>query len=449
MMTDLKQTAYGDLRSGLRPATREVEQNIELSTKSRFSMVVRAVLGVSFEYYDYVMFATFSPFFAKQFFHADDPIAATLNTLLVFALGFVMRPIGAMLAGHLADKFGRKPIMLVSLAIAAIGSLAIALTPTYQDIGLLAVAVLVTARLFQGLAHGMESISAFTYIAEVADRRHRATQTCAYAIGMNLGVMQATIFGVILTSLLDNDAMQQWGWRIPFVIGAVYGLFILLLRRGIRESAAFTKKEAAGQAKVAYWPTVWKYRKTVVMLLLIWSAVSTTAYTFQVGFSEYAISSLGANPRDAFWAAFIAQLVYMVAVVGWARVSDRRGRKFNYTIGFTGLLVAAFPLQLMLGPSLLQIALPMTIALAMHAAVASTEIAFVNEQIPNHVRPTVMSIPSSFGAVLFGATAPYMKTFATAYASPFLFTGYYCVLCLVALITMRMMPETVGRDLEE
>ena len=321
------------------------------------------------------------------------------------------------------------------------------MTPTYDKIGIFAVFVLVIARLFQGLAHGMESISAYTYTAEIADPTRRAAQSSAYPIAMNLGVMQATIFGVILTSVLSDSEMRDWGWRIPFYIGAFYGLFIILLRRGLEESATYEKKLKKGAIQEPYWSTIWKYRKIVIKLFLIWAAMTTTTYTFQVSFSEYAISTFNADPSDAFWAAFIAQLVYIFAVIFWARISDRMGRKFNYTLGFTCLMLLAFPMQFLVGPSLIQIAIPMTIGLFMWAAVASGELAFVNEQIPNHVRTTIMSIPSSFGAVIFGGTAPYLKALAAAHGSPYLFTGYYCVLCIIAVVVVRTLPETVGRDL--
>ncbi|MPR05439.1 MFS transporter [Microvirga tunisiensis] len=434
----------------LRRGSNALENTATRAERVRRTSLIRGVLGVSFEYYDYVVFAAFAPYFANQFFPQDNPIAAGLNTLLVFALGFVMRPLGAMLAGRLADRFGRKPVMVAALALAACGSLAIACAPTYHSIGIAAVFLLVAARLAQGVAHGMESISAFVYTAEMASPKWRALQSCAYPMGLNLGVMQGTLFGAVLTSVLSDADMHQWGWRIPFIVGAMYGLFIVVLRRGMEESSAYEASKAKAKFEdQGYWRNVWKYRRIVLALLLIWPVTATAAYTLSVSFSEYAITMIGANPRDAYWAALIAQTAFLFALPCWAMMSDRFGRKFNYTIGFASVILLAYPLQLALGPSLLQIAIPMTIGLLFWAAVASTEIAFINELIPNRVRAQVMSIPSSMGAVLFGSTAPYLRSWSTAYVSPLAFTAYFILLAVIGLIAVRQLPETRGRDLAD
>ncbi|MFD2883948.1 MFS transporter [Pseudomonas lini] len=164
-------------------------------------------------------------FFQVVFFPQDSALAASLNVLGIFAIGFLARPVGAMLAGRLADRFGRKPIMLCALMLATLGSLVIACAPTYGSIGATAAFVLVAARLMQGLAHGMESISAFVYVGEMADPKWRTLQSCAYPIGLILGIIQGTLFGAILSSVLSAEDMQGWGWRIPFAIGVLYGLF--------------------------------------------------------------------------------------------------------------------------------------------------------------------------------------------------------------------------------
>jgi MFS transporter, MHS family, alpha-ketoglutarate permease len=418
--------------------------------KSHIGMLLRAVAGVSFEYYDYIAFGVFTPFFADQFFNKADPVVATLNALLVFALGFVMRPIGAMVAGRVADRFGRKPVMIAALTLAAAGSLAIALTPTYDTLGVFAVVILVAARLFQGFGHGMESISAYIYTAEIADRKRRGFHTSAYPIAMNFGVIQGTVFGAILTSILTNNQMHAWGWRIPFIIGALYGLVIVLIRTGLTEPASYenAKKQARSDDQ-GYWRTLWTHRRTIGILFLLWPAATCGAYSLQVGYTQYAITAVHARPQDAFWAGLIAQCVYMVALPLWAIVSDLKGRRFNYTVGLVGTAILAIPLQMMLGPSLGELVIPMTVALIVFAAMMGCEPTFINELIPNKVRAQVMSVPSSFGAVIFGSTAPYLRSWTAAYGSPYWFTVYFIVLCVIALVTVRLLPETAGRDLSE
>jgi MFS transporter, MHS family, alpha-ketoglutarate permease len=422
------------------------------SEKARRKSIIRGVLGVSFEFYDFVVYAVFAPYFASQFFPQESALAATLSTLAIFAVGFVTRPVGAMLAGRLSDRFGRRPVMLSALALASLGSLAIACAPTYSAIGSAAAFILLIARLCQGLAHGMESISAFIYTAEMADPKWRTLQSCAYPIGLILGIIQGTLFGAVLTSVLSEAAMQEWGWRIPFVVGVFYGIFIVMLRRGMEESSAYEKsKEQADCEDVGYWRTIWNHKRLVLTLFLIWPAIYVTSHTMLLTFSGYAISMYGANPSDAYWAAFTAQFIYMLMLPLWAYTSDRLGRRFNYTVGFTGIFLLVYPLQnYLMGPSYTQIFIPMAIGLFFFAAIASTEVAFMSELVPNRVRAQVISIPSSVSAAIFGGTAPYLKSWMTAYISPQAFIIYLMVLAFTAILAIRfLVPETRGRDLEE
>lgn len=420
--------------------------------KARRKSLIRGVLGVSFEYYDFVIYAAMAPYFSKLFFPQDSPLAASLSILAIFAIGFIARPAGAMLAGRLADRYGRKPVMLSALALATAGSLLIACAPTYSTVGAAAAFVLVTARLMQGLAHGMESISAFVYVGEMADPKWRTLQSCAYPIGLILGIIQGTLFGAILSSVLSAEDMQDWGWRIPFAIGVVYGLSTVVLRNGMNESATYeSSKHRASAEDSGYWRNVWAHRKTILILFLIWPANYVASYTMLVTFSDYAISMHGAKPSDAYWAALVAQVMYLMMLPVWAYISDRKGRRFNYTVGFGAIFCLVYPLQhFLMGAEFLQILLPMAIGLFFFAAVASTEVAFINEMVPNRVRAQVISLPSSLSAVLFGGTAPYLKTWLTAYVSPNAFIFYFMALALVAVLAIRfLVVETRGRDLAQ
>ena len=422
-----------------------------LTPLQRRKMLRRAIAGAAFEYYSYSAFAIFAPFFSGQFFVTDRPEIAVLNTLMVFAVGFVMRPLSAILAGRFADRYGRKPIMLASLGLAAGGSLLLAITPTYQSIGIAAVVVLIVARVAQGAGDGAESVSGFIYTAEIADRRRRAFHCCAYPAAFMLGIIPASLLGVILTATLTEAEMQAWGWRIPFALGAVMGVFVLIMRRSLAEPDAFVQGKAheAGPEIGKFWTIVWENRRSVLRLSLLWPAFALAYFTLAVSYSEYAISYVGAEPNDAYWASLTAQLLYLVSLPLWAKVSDRFGRRVAYSISLGGLALLVFPLQMMLGPSYWQLAIPMSIGLVVWGAAHSSEVAYINELLPNRVRAQVMAIPSSIGAVVFGGTAPYLRTWASVNGSVDWFTAYVVVLCLIALITTIRLPETKGRDLSE
>lgn len=447
ILSDLKNI---DLFSSRRISREDKNLNDETARKRS---LIRGVLGVSFEYYDFIVYAAFAPYFSRLFFPQESPLAASLNALAIFSIGFLARPVGAMIAGRLADRFGRKPVMMMALGLATLGSMMIACSPTYSTIGSAAAFILVVARLMQGLAHGMESISAFVYTAEMADARWRTLQSCAYPIGLILGIIQGTLFGAILSTILSDESMHSWGWRIPFAIGVFYGFIIILLRRGMSESSTFeANKRKAVTDQQGYWQTIRQHKRVILTLFLIWPANYVASYTMLVTFSDYSITMLRAKPQVAYWAALTAQIIYLIALPFWAYISDIRGRRFNYMVGFGAIFLLVYPLQhYLMGPGFLQILIPMAVGLCFFAAVASTEVTFVNELAPNKARAQVISIPSSISAVVFGGTAPYLKSWLTAYISPDAFIIYFMVLSLVAFIAVKVLvrPELCGRDLSE
>lgn len=424
--------------------------NQRQALKKHRKLMVRANAGVAFEYYDYAVFAVFSPFFASQFFVRGDNLSAVLDTLLVFAVGFVSRPIGSILSGRLSDRFGRTPLMMAGLALSSLGSFAIALTPTHRSIGIAAVVILVISRLAQGFGHGVEQVSAVTYVAEIADRKRRAFQTSFYQLSLSSGLVLAQLLGVVLTTVFTDDQLREWVWRIPFLLGGAFALLVVVLRRTMVEPESFSDSRAqAAQEDAGYWSTIWKYRGRVGVLMLLWPAVALGYYTFAVGYPQFAITVVGADSNAAFWAGFIALLLYLITLPFWGRLADAKGRRFNYTLALGGSIVLAIPLQMLLGPSFWQLVVPMGVGLVLFGCLTSTETAMNTELLPNKVRAQVMSIPASLAAVLFGGTAPYLRTWMDKNVGVWTFTGYVIVLFVVALATVRRLPETRGRDLAE
>ncbi|WP_425560214.1 MFS transporter, partial [Kineococcus glutinatus] len=191
------------------------------------------------EWFDWNVYATFSVFFASQFFASGDARADVLRTLAVFAVGFVARPVGGFLFGWLADRRGRKLSMSAAVATAAGGSLVIGLTPTYGSIGVLAPVLLVLARLAQGLAHGGELPAAQTYVAEMAPAARRGLWSSLIYVSGTVGVITGTVLAAVLAGVLTEEQMTSFGWRVPFLLGGVFGLYALLMRLRMAETPVF------------------------------------------------------------------------------------------------------------------------------------------------------------------------------------------------------------------
>ena len=206
-------------------------------------------IGNAVEWYDWAIYATFTPFIASQLFSKADPASAVLATLAIFAVGFVARPVGGFLFGWIGDRVGRKTSMTLAVGLASLGSLMIGVAPSFAAIGVWASLMLLVARLIQGLAHGGELPSSQTYLSEVAPKEKRGLwATLIYTSG-TVGILAGTLLGAILNMTLSTEAMNDWGWRVPFLVGAVMGLYALIMRSKLHETEAFEGEDGLREAR--------------------------------------------------------------------------------------------------------------------------------------------------------------------------------------------------------
>src|SRR6476646_1198434 len=208
--------------------------------RRRVQAILIGSIGNLVEWYDFYVYTAFALYFANSFFPGSDPVVQQLNAAVLFAIGFVMRPIGGWLFGHLADHHGRKNALMLSVMLMCLGSLVIAVTPTYASIGAAAPAMLGMARIIQGLSLGGEYGASATYLTEVADEKHRGFYVSFHYVTLIGGQLCAILVLLVLQQLfLTGEQMRAWGWRIPFVIGALLALIALLMRRDLHETDAF------------------------------------------------------------------------------------------------------------------------------------------------------------------------------------------------------------------
>lgn len=431
-------------------ASEEGSRTTESSTSetSRRGMLWRSVAGVTLEYYDFTAFAIFAPFFAAQFFINDDPLAATMSTLAVFAAGFVARPVGAIAIAWLADTRGRKAAMITAITLTAVASLAIGLLPTYEVLGPFAAVLLTLFRIVQGIGHGGESTTAYVFVSELATPETRGRYSSIYPIALMSGVISATLLGALMTTFLPASTLTDWAWRLPFIIGGVLGLFALVLRRDLEDSEAFHKSKDIRQRITIreQISAVWTHRKGVLRVIGLTAGMTVAYYFFGVNASTYAITVEGADPSHTFWAVLCAQLLYLLVLPFWGRFSDRFGRRPNYMIAAGGLAVLTVPLSMLISSNPVQTGLAVALALVILAAATSVEPAYFSELFPTSVRATAIALPLSFGIALFGGTAPYLSTWFSSIGLSWMFAVYATALALVTLFTAYTSPEVAGRN---
>lgn len=409
-------------------------------------VIVGAGVGNALEWYDWSVYAVFAPFFATQFFPSGDPVAATLSTLAVFAVGFVMRPLGGIFFGWFADRVGRQQGMVLSMAITAAGSLLIAVSPSYASIGVGASVLLVLARLLQGFGLGGEIGASHTYLAEAAPAPRRGLWASSMYVAVTTGVLFATLQAALLRSILPAEVMGDWGWRIPFIVGALLGVYAFYLRRGLTENAVYSAhKDEPRQSLVA---GIWENRASVLRVIGLTVGGTVLYYTWAIAAPGYAISVKGIDPEGALWAGVIANVVFIAAQPMWGALSDRFGRRpilIFFAIAQGALLI---PLNLMIQDSAWQLAVAMTIALIVQAAATSILPAVFAELFPTRVRASGMALPYSLAVAATGGTAPYLQASLAQSGQSLLFMLYAIGLLAIGLVVVVSMKETKGKILE-
>ena len=275
-------------------------------------------LGNTLEWYDWMLFGLVAAYIGPQFFPSHDPVAATLSALAVFAVGFAMRPLGGVLLGTVADRIGRRSVMLLSVTLMAITTLVIAITPTYDSIGVWSGAILLACRLLQSISTGVEAPLSTAYAVEVSPKGREARAAGYISVYVNLGMLLASVVSFFTSLAVGSAAMEDWGWRIPFAVGAVIGLVVLYLRRSLPETL-YESERAEGSASTV-WRGVGRHWLGLVAIIFVVGAVQAYNYVWAVGLPSLARSVFQENPSSVFAASSALGVVMIIGsvVTGWS-----------------------------------------------------------------------------------------------------------------------------------
>ena len=407
-------------------------------------------VGNALEWYDWNVYTIFAPVFAAQIFHSDDPTSDLLATLAVFAVGFVARPVGGYLFGAYADRVGRKRSLFAAMLITALGSLVIACTPTFEQVGVIASVVLVVARLLQGLSHGGEMGTSVTYLVERAPAGRRGLFGATSWVSVVMGTIMATLVGLAIDALLTPEQVAAWGWRLAFGIGGLLGLYALLLRSRLVESEHFTAAQqvvhAAGESRpdprgrAGIW-------RGLLTIFLVSAGGSLMFYTWLIYLPTHAQVAHHMDKSATLGASLIAQVVFLVAILGAGVLGDRIGRR-PLVVAFGLLFVLMpFPLFGMLDGGFGSFLLVQTVALLAVALLFGVNGAVWTEALPTRVRAKGVATMLSLATALFGGTAPYLITWMTSQGWTNAFPIYLMVVGALTAGAGLAMRETKDVDL--
>lgn len=415
--------------------------------------------GNILEWYEWSAYAAFAPFIAAAMFNSDDPVSALLSTLAVFAVGFLMRPLGGWVFGIVADRRGRKIVLITTMLMMAGGSLAIAIMPTYGQIGVWASVLLLLIRMIQGFAHGGESAAANTYIAELAPARRRGMWSSMVWIAIYGGSVLAFFVSATITTLMPEVQVNEWGWRIPFFLGVAGAFVALYLRRGMMESEQFEtdvegKLAAQGQEPATATPSGAKaprksVAKAILIVIAMTSGLTVVHYTWTSYVSTYAIAERGMEASGAFWATTAAQIIALIALPLWGRLSDTVGRKPMLLAFAVVASILQVPLMAMISNNPWTLFISATIALVVVTAPGAMLAAVMAELFPTRVRTQGIGFAYSLSVAVFGGSAPYLNQLAINLEMEALMNGYIIGLCVLTGVAALLIKETKGAQLSD
>jgi MHS family alpha-ketoglutarate permease-like MFS transporter len=368
----------------------------------RTRVVVASTAGIFVESLDWTMYALLAPYFAGQVFPGDDPVTRVLGAYVVFAVGFVVRPLGSYVMGRITDTRGRRTGLLASVSLIAVGAAIIAAAPTYAVAGWWAAVVVVLARMLQGIAMGGEVATAATYVVEVAppERRHRYG-AFAYS-GDALGTLGGTVVLAVLLGVLGPDGLRDGGWRIAFVVAALCGLLALWIRRGVPESEVFERAREAGVEPAG--PLLRRHAGRMALAFMLTIGSTMGVYFGSVYLPEFAGHTGRYTETQAASQHTVALICLLVAMIASGFLADRFGPLVLIRTGFTAAAVLVVPLMLGLAAGVVPylVAAPLfTICVGLQLGVTPVAGARL---FPVPIRAVALGVPAGAAIALFGGT---------------------------------------------
>lgn len=431
-----------DAASPARVATDAHAHSSATPARRRLRNILGASAGNFVEWFDWFAYASFAIYFSRAFFPAGDQTAQLLNTAFVFAGGFLVRPLGALLFGMYADRSGRRAALTASVALMCGGALLIAVTPT--GFGALSPALLVLARLLQGLAVGGEYGASATYVSEMASRERRGFWSGFLYVTLIGGQLAAMSLQVLLQRLLSEEAMYAWGWRIPFAIGAALAVVVFYIRRNIEETATFATDRTAREARGRPFALLADYPRETAIVFTLTAGGAVGFYTFAIYMQKLLVNSAGL-PKDVvaeIMTGVLATMIFFPPLVGW--LADHVGHKRTMLVAFGGSALCAVPaLQALSTASdpwtVYALCVGVLFLLSGYYALSAVLKA---ELYPTHVRGLGVSLPYAIALAIFGGNAESTALYLKQAGMEPVYFWIVAALFACAFVAAAAMPDT-------
>lgn len=416
-----------------------------LDTKTRVKSILGGSAGNLVEWYDWYVYAAFTLYFAHSFFPKGSQTAQLLQAAAIFAVGFLMRPIGAWIMGIYSDRKGRKSGLTFSVTLMCIGSLMIAIAPTHDQVGILSPIILVVARLIQGLSVGGEYGASATYLTEMADKDRRGFFSSFQYVTLIAGQLTALCVLLILQFVLTEQQLHAWGWRIPFFIGACLAIVVFYIRRGLLETQSFknVKKDKA-QPQSSMFSLFKNYPKQAFTVLFLTAGGTVAFYTYTTYLQKYLVNTSGFSKPQATQITTLALFIFMCLQPFAGALSDRIGRKpLMIGFGVLGVLFTYFLFDKLGQTHDYWLAFWISLAgLVIVTGYTSINAVVKAEMFPAHIRALGVALPYALANTLFGGTAEFFALSFKEAGHESWFFIYVTILISISLVVYIFMKDT-------
>ena len=414
-----------------------------MSKSSRSNHVIAGAFGNILEWYDFAVFGFLAPAMANQFFPAHDSLAGLIRVYGVFAAGYLMRPLGGMIFGHIGDRMGRKRALELSILMMALPTVLVGLLPTHAQIGSWAALLLVLLRLIQGVSIGGELIGSISYLVEMAPARKRGLHGSWTLFTATGGLLLGSLLVTALRDTLGAQAVADWGWRIPFLLGVVIAGAGLWLRMGLPESDVF---EARAEPEAGPSPVVLALREAGGPILHLCALLLLFAGGFYILFvwmPTYLSDILDPPVPHSYAMNSIAMVALLALIPVAGSLSDRLGRRRVLLTGMVLMAVVAYPLFLVIDTGVAAYVLGAQLVFAMVIALNQGPIpALMAEMFPTRIRSSAIGIAYNVTLGVVGGTAPLMSTWLIARTGDLAAPAYYLIglaaVSIVALLGLKL-----------
>jgi MHS family proline/betaine transporter-like MFS transporter len=420
--------------------------HITVDKKTLKRAITASAMGNATEWFDYGVYAYATTYIAASFFPSENPTTQTLSALLVFAVSFLIRPLGGLVWGPLGDRLGRQRVLAATILLMAGATFCVGLLPTYATIGVLAPILLIALRVVQGFSTGGEYGGAATFMAEYAPDRRRGFYGSFLEFGTIAGFTGGALLVLATEYVIGAEAMGNWGWRIPFLVAGPLGVVGLYLRTKLEDTPVFRELDEAGLTEhetTTEFKDLFHHWRPMVKLAGLVIALNVVNYTLLAYMPTYLQEQLALSSQAALTLIIVGQLVMMVFIPFFGGLSDRLGRKPMWWFSLIGLFVLSIPMYLLMAQSFGLALVAFAVLGLLYLPQLSTISATFPAMFPTHVRYAGFAIAYNVATSLFGGTAPAVNEALIGATGNSLIPAYYMMAsCVIGMVALAFVPET-------